>query len=269
MNEITVFFRDDDLGADGPALRAVAELLVAERIPCSYQVIPLQLDDAAAAWAREARREHGELIAFHQHGLRHQQEVGGRRRWSEFAAERPFPDQRADIAEGRRRLEDRLGDALDPDVFTPPCHKYDDTTLRALVELGFAALSAGVRVDPAARLYYALGRRLGRVSLLGGRVSYHGMGLPGGLTEISVCVDVDEAMDRRGRKIVKDADRLWREFEAGARRLPSVGVMLHHERYVEPERLETLRRFVRRLKADPRVRFETLPALVAAARAGA
>jgi len=269
MNEITVFFRDDDLGADGPALRAVAELLIAERVPCSYQVVPLQLDDAAAAFAREARRHHGELVAFHQHGLRHEQEVRGRRRWSEFAAGRPFPDQHADIAEGRRRLEDRLAEALDPDVFTPPCHKYDDTTVRALVELGFTALSAGVRVDPAARLYYEAGHRLGRVSFLGRRVSYHGARVPGGLAEVSVCVDVDEAMDWRGRKIVKDADRLWREFEAGARRLPWVGVMLHHERYVAPERLETLRRFVGRLKADPRVRFETLPALVAAVRAGA
>lgn len=265
MNEITVFFRDDDLGPLGTPLRSVAELLIESGVPCSYQVVPLQLSDESAAWVRSVKRERGDLVAFHQHGLRHQQQVGGRQRWSEFDAGRPFEEQRADIAEGRRRLEDRLGDALDRDVFTPPCHKYDDATLRALQELGFRTLSSRVRIDPAAQLYYAAGRRLGRVSFLGGRVSYHGARAPGtGLAEVSVSVDVDEEVDWRGRRIVKDADRLWRELEACASRLAWVGVMLHHEKYAEPGRLATLRAFVERLKADPRVRFATLPELAAA-----
>jgi hypothetical protein len=268
MAEITVFFRDDDVGRVDAPLRSVAALLAEAGAPCSYQVVPLLLDDASAAWVREWKREHGARVAFHQHGLRHQQEVGGQRRWSEFDAGRPFAEQRADIAEGRRRLEDLLGEALDPDVFTPPCHKYDAATLRALAELGFRTLSSRVRVDPAARLYYAAGRRLGRVAWLGGRVSYHGARTPHtGLAEVSVAVDVDEDVDWRGRKIVKDADRLWREFETAARREPWVGVMLHHEKYDEPGRIAVLRSFVARLAADPRVRFASLPELAAACAA--
>jgi len=264
-DEIAVFFRDDDVGPLSEPLRAVMALLLEESVACSYQVVPMRLTAESASHARRLKQAHGPLVYFHQHGLRHRQEVRGRTRWSEFAAGRPYQQQRADIREGRRRLEDGLAEALDPHVFTPPCHQYDTTTLRVLEETGFRTLSAGVRVGPAARAYYGLGRWLGRVSLLGGHVSYHGASPPGTrLTEISVCIDVDEAVDRLGRKLVKDADRLWLEFEACAARLASVGVMLHHERYAEDGRLETLRRFVRRLKRDPRVRMVALPDLAAA-----
>jgi len=259
MASTRVFFRDDDVRSLEP-LRAVMELLLEEQVPCSYQVIPAHLDDATARWLREARAAAPDRVFLNQHGLHHEQELGGRRRWSEFAGGRPFEAQRAAIAEGRRRLEDRLGDAFDGDVFTPPCHEYDANTLRALRELGFETLSAGVRPGPAARLYYALGRRLGRVSWLGRHVSYHGARTPGGaLAEVSVCIDVDEDTDRLGRTREKTLADLEAELAAARRVLPSVGVMLHHERYEAPGRLDTLREFVRRLKRDPGVRLATLP----------
>ena len=39
--EITrVFIRDDDVGPWSTALRAVVSLLLEEKIPCNYQVVP-------------------------------------------------------------------------------------------------------------------------------------------------------------------------------------------------------------------------------------
>ena len=147
-------------------------------------------------------------------------------------------------------------------MFTPPSDKYDDDTLRILRELGFTTLSAGVKADPLSRLYYRVGRVLHRVSLLGGRVSYHLARTPGTeLAEVSVAIDVDEASDGRGKKIEKNLDTLWAEFEACARVLPVIGVMLHHARYEDLPRLETLGAFVARLRDDPRVRFAALPAI--------
>jgi len=265
MNEITVFFRDDDVGPLEDPLRRVMDLLLEESVPCSYQIVPTRLDPAAARWLCDRKREHAGLVFLNQHGYRHQQDLRGRQRWSEFAGGRAYEEQLADIRAGRELLRGELGHAFDADVFTPPCHKYDATTLRALRELGFRTLSAGVRVDAAARLYYRLGGALGRISLLGGRVSYHGRPTPGGgLTEVSVCIDVDEDQDLRRRKLVKDDGRLWRELETCSAVLPAVGVMLHHARYDDEDRLATLRRFVRRLKQHPRVRFDTLPAVAAA-----
>lgn len=264
----TVFFRDDDVRSLDPLCR-VASLLLEADVPCSYQVIPAHLDDETARRLRELKAAHPARVFLNQHGLHHEQRVDGERRWSEFDAGRPPAEQRAAIAEGRKRLEDRLGEAFDGDVFTPPAHKYDAATLEALVELGFRVLSAGTRVDLPSRLYYGLGRRLGRVRWLGGRVSYHAGPTPvPGLTEVSVCIDVDEDTDRAGRRLEKDAAALWREFETARRVLPCVGVMLHHERYGEPGRLAALDAFVKRLGETPDVRFATLPECAARARGG-
>ena len=259
MNEITVFFRDDDFGRLTDPLRGVVDLLLEEEVPCNYQVVPAQLDAESARYARAMQSSHPGLFFLNQHGYRHEQEVSGEHRWSEFDGGRPYAEQLADLTTGRRLLEDQLGDGFDGRIFTPPCHKYDDNTLIALQELGFTILSAGVKLDVASRLYYRVGAALGRVSLLGKRVSYH-LGLTPGtrLAEVSVCIDVDEDEDARGQKIEKSAGELWEEFETCSARVPVVGVMLHHGRYESPEKLETLRAFVRRLKDHPRVRFRNI-----------
>lgn len=255
----TVFFRDDDVGELAQPLRNVVELLLDEEIPCSYQVVPKFLNHEAAAYMKDAQTARPDLVFLNQHGLRHEQIVGEEHRYSEFDGGRAYEEQRRDIAEGREILADMLGRSFDASVFTPPCHKYDDTTVRILGELGFSILSAGVKVDPVSRIYYALGRALGRVSFLGKRVSYHCERTPvDGVSEVSVCIDVDEDVDRAGNKIEKSDEDLWREFEACRARLPVVGVMLHHQK-CDGERPTTLRAFIRRLKQTPGIRFATIP----------
>lgn len=258
----TVFFRDDDVGRSTPALQSVMDLLIEESVPCSYQVVPALLDRDAAAYLRGIQARHRDLVWLNQHGNRHEQLLRGQRVYSEFAGNRPFAEQRGAIEEGRRLLEDMLGPALDPDLFTPPCHKYDGATVEALESLGFRLLSAGVKADPIAQLYYGLGARLGRIGFLGRRVSYHGTRVASSkLVELSVCIDVDEDQDRDGNRIDKDAERLWREFEICRRRLPVVGIMLHHPCYDRPQKLDWLRVFVRRLKAEPGVAVSSIAAI--------
>lgn len=265
----TVFFRDDDVGRSTPALRSVIELLVEESVPCSYQVVPAYLDGEAATYLREIQARHSDLIWLNQHGNRHEQVLAGRQVYSEFAGHRPLAEQRLEIEEGKRLLEDMLGPAFDPALFTPPCHKYDDATVEALDALGFRLLSAGVKAEPIAQLYYGLGARLGRISFLGKRVSYHGRRVASSkLVELSVCLDVDEDKDRDGNRIDKDSVRLWQEFELCRRRLPIVGIMLHHQCYDRPQKLDWLRSFVRRLKAEPGVVLSSIPAIAAAGAAG-
>jgi hypothetical protein len=261
----TVFFRDDDVGRLTPALRDVMALLVEEGVPCSYQVVPAFLDREAADYLRSIQARHPELIRLHQHGHRHEQVLGGERVYSEFAGGRPLAEQQREIEAGRRILEDLLGPAFDPELFTPPCHKYDDATVAALDALGFRMLSAGVKADPLSQVYYGLGARLRRIAFLGKRVSYHGGQVAASrLLELSVCVDVDEDKDERGQRIEKDDERLWAEFERCRRRLPIVGIMLHHACSDRPQKLDWLRAFVHRLKADPGVRLASIPEIAAA-----
>ena len=132
-----------------------------------------------------------------------------------------------------------------------------------------AGLSAGLRTDFPARVYYQLGRALGRVELLGKRVSYHRRFTPDPrLAEVSVVVDVHEDLDANGARIEKTADDLWNDFEAARRSLDAVGIMTHHQACDTPEKQAALRTFVSRLAADPSVRFGALLDL-APARASA
>lgn len=259
MSETVVFFRDDDIGALSDPLRFHVDLLLEHDIPCHYQVVPSFLDAEAAGWLRAKKSAHPALVHLDQHGLRHEQTLRGERVFSEFAGGRAYDDQLRDIHEGRDRLEQALGDAFSGRVFTPPCHKYDAQTLRALGELGFDTLSAGVRTDWPSRAYYALGRALRRVDFLGKRVSYHRQITPEPrLAEVSCVIDVHMDDDGRGGALEKDAGRLWAEFEIARARLEGVGIMTHHEVCASPERRAALRTFVERLVADPDVRFAAL-----------
>ncbi len=256
MRETIVFFRDDDVGELTDPLRSLFDVLLEYEIPCHYQVVPDYLDSNSAASLRRMKHDHPELIHFNQHGLHHEQKIDGLVSYAEFAGGRGYEDQLKDIQQGKDMLEQMLGDAFTGDVFTPPCHKYDATTLRVLGDLGFDTLSAGVRVDWPSRLYYAVGRRLGRVDLLGKRVSYHRRITPDPrLAEVSVVIDVHEGEDTTGRPVVKRLDELWTEFGAARAGLDAVGVMTHHQACETPEKQNVFREFVARLAREPGVRF--------------
>jgi hypothetical protein len=267
MQPTTVFFRDDDVGPRSPALRAVAELLLEEAIPCNYQIVPALLDAWTADFLRSARAAHAGMVELNQHGHRHRR--GETEDWAEFGRGASFETQRADIVAGRARLAELLKEDFGAAVFTPPCHAYDSGTLRALQSIGVGILSAGLHTDLAARAFYAVGRLLHRRSLIGRPVSYHGGPIPGaGLTEVSVAIDVDEDTNARGRRVVKSLAALEREFAQARRHTSIVGVMLHHESDPGPRRLETLREFIRWLKRDASVSFQTIEAIASSLGAG-
>ena len=259
MGKTTVFFRDDDVGRSSDRMRRVMDLLLEKAIPCHYQVVPMFLDDESAVELRSLQESERQLIFFNQHGLRHEQELDGHHCHSEFDGERSYADQFHDIERGKEILGQKLGASFSPSIFTPPCHKYDAETIRVLGDLGFEMISAGVRTDWPSRLYYGLGRPLGRVGLFGKRVSYHQRFTPDSrVSEVSVAIDVHEDVDASGRRIDKSCDALWREFTHLRGRLSAVGVMLHHEACDTLEKFEALGEFVRRLAADPDVHFATM-----------
>jgi len=252
----SVFVRDDDLNVLDDSLRSVMDLLRDLCVPCNYQSVPAQLTPEAADFVRARRAQWPHGVRINQHGWKHAQTLRGQPRYSEFDGGRPADSQRADIARGRERLRELLGDDFGDTVFTPPCHKYDAATLQVLADLGFRVLSAGIAPGRAAGVYYALGRSLHRVGFLGRRVSYHGRGLPGSpLVEVSVGIDVDEDVDAAGRRRLKSAEELWQEFLAVRRVTPAVGVMLHHATYTQASRLAELRRFLERLRSTRGVEF--------------
>ncbi len=256
--ECVVFFRDDDVDELTDELVELMSFFLAEEIPVNYQVVPAKLQDDACEFVLEKRRTHPQLIRLNQHGYTHEHVIDGVHTWFEYSGNRPYEDQYESIQRGRRILIDRLGPFFDGLVFTPPGHKYDENTLRALEALGFEILSASSYTSPQARLYYRLGKALRRSSLLGRRVSYHGQLLPGhDILEVSVALDVDMAKDRRGDLILKTASQLIHEFEQASQVSEVVGVVLHHSRYT-PEKRDALRELVAFLRSKAGVSFQLI-----------
>lgn len=180
---VPVFVRNDDAGWAGERLLDLLDVLAA--VPVDVAVIPSALAPALA----------GELLArpgigLHQHGLAHvNHEPEGRKH--EFGPSRTASDQRADIAAGRERLAELLGDRVDP-IFTPPWNRCTPETGHCLLELGFEVLSRESRAEP--------------------------LGLAG-LAELPVHVDF----------VRLEPEELARRAAAAIRAGGPLGVMLHHE----------------------------------------
>lgn len=254
----TVFFRDDDVDELTDELIEFVNFFLTEKIPVNYQVVPGKLQDDACEFILEKRRTHPELIRLNQHGYMHEHVNDGVHTWFEYSGNRPYEDQHESIQSGQRILRQKLGSCFDDRVFTPPGHKYDENTLRALEALGFQILSASSYTSPQARLYYGFGKLLRRTSLLGKRISYNGQRLPGhDLREISVALDVDMTKDVRGNPIAKTSTRLIRELQQASRNTGIVGVVFHHSCY-DHRKQEILRELISFLRSVPGLSFRLI-----------
>jgi hypothetical protein len=177
-------FRDDDAGWDDARLLRLLDRF--DAVPLDLAVIPAELHAPLAA---ELLGRAGPRLRLHQHGFAHRNhEPAGRR--CEFGTSRARAAQRRDIATGRERLAELLGDAVDP-VFTPPWNRCTADTGRCLQQLGFRVLSRESRAAP--------------------------LGIPG-LREVPVHVD----WVRLARHDA--AERLAAAIRSGA----PAGVMFHH-----------------------------------------
>ena len=139
---VPFFFRDDDAGWGDERLLALLDVFESRGTWVDLAVIPRAL---GADLARELLAR--ERVGLHQHGLAHANHEPEGRRKCEFGPARTAAQQRADIVAGRTRLQELLGERLDP-VFTPPWNRCTLDAARVLAELGFGVLSRESRAEP-------------------------------------------------------------------------------------------------------------------------
>ncbi|MGE3176388.1 MAG: hypothetical protein AB7O32_02870 [Vicinamibacterales bacterium] len=190
---LTVFFRDDDTGWNWPALDRLLTAFEDRALPIDLAVIPAEVDGVLAR-ALLARRDAGS-IGLHQHGWSHRNhEPAGRK--CEFGQSRAIHDMRADVAAGRRVMEQWFGDAVDP-IFTPPWNRCVPALAALLPELGFRVLSRDRTAGPS-----GVDRLVDRPTT------------------------IDWFARRHGVRLTRDA---WVEDAAAQCRSEStIGVLLHH-----------------------------------------
>jgi Polysaccharide deacetylase len=141
---VTFFFRDDDAGWDDDALFRLLDCFEMTGTPIDLAAIPTAVSEHLGNELR-LRAIRG-AIGIHQHGWTHanHEQVG---RKCEFGSSRSKEDQRADIQRGWIRLQEVVGDVLQP-VFTPPWNRCTADTAQCLVDLDFSVLSRDFTAVP-------------------------------------------------------------------------------------------------------------------------
>lgn len=255
-----IFLRDDDVGGWTPALARFIACFRAQGLPISYQVIPAQLTDEAALQLRQFHAEQPELCEFGQHGLAHEMTIGGKRLTWEFGRERDLATQQQVIAQGKAIMQAKLGPAFAGNLFTPPRHRFDGNTIRALHAEGFSVLSAAAYADPLRRLVYAVGRRLGLGSIANRGIAYHtGFRPEAPLHEFSIAVAVDD-----GAPVDRKVSDVLAGIERARRHSGSVGLMFHHQAWDSPQGARFLQDLAQALKTLPDCEFVLLSKLAEA-----
>src|SRR3954469_10283148 len=142
---VDVFFRDDDAGWRDERLFELLDLFAELELPLDIAAIPQDLEPGPARELRRRIDAAAELVGVHQHGFAHvNHESEGRKQ--EFGPARGRSEQCADIAAGRERLGELMGDVVEP-IFTPPWNRFTRDTAVCLSELGFEVLSREARAE--------------------------------------------------------------------------------------------------------------------------
>jgi predicted deacetylase len=229
---VDLFFRDDDVDDDEAALRSLLDIFLSHEVPVNLEIIPGCLTDSSIALLRRYRDSRPDLFELNQHGWRHiNHEVEGRK--CEFGPSRSFEEQLADIANGKKVLEEAFGEAFSP-VFTPPWNRCTTDTYRALDQLGFRALS----------------KKKGKEELTG--YSFR---------ELSVTLDLYQW---KNGATMRPAEQFISELDSQMGGLDRVGVMLHHK-VMDESAFELLERLLHELRSHPFVRFHTFQSLLKSA----
>ena len=230
------------------------DIFVPLELPVSYQIIPSLLTAECAQNLRERKRAAPALFEFSQHGLRHEMVVRGRTVYYEFGPERTYDEQLSIIRDGRDLLQSKLGEAFNPDIFTPPQHKYDGNTLQALRELGVKVLSASCYTAWKHRAVYSVGRALKWTRLGRSGISYHGsVRRDEPLFELSISVPVDN-----GTRRMNAPNQVMEAIEEARRHVDVVGLMFHHSVYRTSEDHQFLSELAGRLSRLPEAEFSLI-----------
>jgi len=196
-SRIPIYFRADDIGVISQSFKELMALFDRFHIPLCLAVVPVWL--SSRRWAEITRicDVSSPLWCWHQHGWRHQnhQRTGKK---CEFGSDRSVEAVRADILNGRKRLETIIGSSFSP-FFTPPWNRCSRQTLFQLHESGFKAIST----DQTVPLYPSPP-----------------------LIDLPVTVDLHT---RRERDATSCLQAMASELESAVKK-GTVGLMIHHQR---------------------------------------
>ena len=130
----TLWWRDDDAAAPGPALDRLAGIAGEHAVTVGLAVIPALASGALATWVESAR------VEVLQHGWAHRNHATDGGKKSELGRHRAPGVVTADLAKGLAKLRG-LARARSLPVLVPPWNRIDPALIPALPPAGFRGLS--------------------------------------------------------------------------------------------------------------------------------
>ena len=133
--EPALWWRDDDAGADNPALRRLIALARESGCPVAVAAIPRRTDPSLKPLLRESG------VAALVHGLAHENHAPPDAKKAEFGPHRPLGTLVAEAQSALSEARAALGETLLP-VFVPPWNRMAPRLAARLPALGYVGLSA-------------------------------------------------------------------------------------------------------------------------------
>lgn len=141
-NKCRVFFRDDDVYTLDKQFLDFFHLLLKNRVPAIYAVIPGKATTELIEFLKKQKQKNPDLINIVQHGWMHKNYGSDTTDKYEFGKNRTYNEQKKDIISGMIKLYTTLENAFTP-AFIPPYHSFDFNTISILKKLGYPIFSAG------------------------------------------------------------------------------------------------------------------------------
>ncbi len=148
-NENTLlFFRADDIGVPSDQFERLITLFQQYKMPLCLATVPTWLTSSRLKILTRYTEISSSQWCWHQHGWLHKNhEAIGKKQ--EFGSQRSYLSIRKDLERGKLRLEKLMVNAFFP-IFTPPWNRCGQTTLTALLDLGFQGISRSNGATPVA-----------------------------------------------------------------------------------------------------------------------
>lgn len=134
--QATLWWRDDDAVAPGPALDRLLAIAAQHGLPISLAVVPRPATTALAARIAAA----GPGIAVLQHGFAHRNHAGASEKKAELGAQRPVEAVLTELGQGAALLRARFAGAALP-VLVPPWNRIAPPVVAGLRAIGVVGLS--------------------------------------------------------------------------------------------------------------------------------
>lgn len=246
LKKTIVCFRNDDVNDLTPELINLTEIFIKKGVSIAHTVEPGNLTASTVNWLKQLKQDYPDLIEIVQHGWDHSIYLKG-----EFDNSRSYQQQLDDLRRGKEKLEDIFGEDFFP-MITIPFGVYNQDTIKAANTLQYKVFCGHYNYRVSRRLFYLVGRILGKGQLLGYHIANHLKYYPGTkLFEIDCAISFIKKYygHHTNHCDMNNVEEMANAFEKFKKHIPVVVFLLHHRFHHQDHHLDLVKEVLDKLQS--------------------